>query len=114
MIVDLAPIFEKVKGRHLVFSQNNKVIREGILIGFNVKSFNLHFDLQNIKTKTNKALELPYPFNIIKKDKSLLFDYRISNLKPLISKAELEQFIKENGKQPSRFFDSIIAISAIK
>lgn len=114
MVADLTPVFEKVRGKHLVFSQNDKVIREGILTDFNVKSFNLRFDLQNDKTNNIKAIELPYPFNIMKQKGSLLFDYRISNLKSLISKTELTQFIEENNKQPSRFFDSIVMVSLKK
>lgn len=112
--MDLTPIFEKVKGKHLIFTQNGKIIKDGILTSFNVKSFNLRFDLQNTKTNSIKAFELPYPFNIIKQDKSLVFDYRLSNLKSLIDKAELIDFIKENNKQPSHLLDSTINISVIK
>lgn len=111
---DLTPVFERVKGKHLIFSQNNKVIREGILTDFNVKSFNLRFDLQNIKTNNIKAIELPYPFNITKQNKSLVFDYRLVNLGSMIDKTELAQFIQENHKQPSRFFDSTVIISVHK
>lgn len=114
MVVDLTPVFEKVRGKHLIFSQDGKTIREGILADFNVKSFNLRFDLQNIKTRNIKAIELPYPFNITKQNKSLVFDYRIANLGSMIDKAELVQFIQENHKQPSRFFDSTVVVSLNK
>lgn len=114
VIVDLTQTFQKVEGRKLTFIHEGKVLREGELVKFTSKGFNLKFDIKNMKNDNVKALELPYPFNITKIKNSLIFDYNISHLKDLIKKEEIEQFIEDNQKVVSRFYNSTITITLNK
>lgn len=111
MFRDLSPVFEKVKGKHIIFAQNDKIIKEGILVDFSLKSLNLRFDILSEDGETIKSVEVPYPFNILKENRTLVFDYRISNLKKLVKAESIKSFIQENNKVPSRYFNSLVKIS---
>lgn len=113
-IIDLTPTFSKVEGRHLTFTHDNKILRDGILVKFSSKGFNLKFDIKNPKTDNVKAIELPYPFNITKDKNSLIFDYNISHIKDLVKKSDIEEFIEENQKIVSRFYNSTVTITLNK
>ena len=113
-IVDLTPVFSKVEGRHLTFIHDNKVLRDGILLNFSSKGFNLKFDIKSIKTDNTKTLEVPYPFNITKNKNSLIFDYNVSHIKEFIKSEELENFIEMKEKIVSRFYNSTITIKLNK
>lgn len=108
IIRDLEPVFKKVINRRLVFIHDNKVIRSGMLTSYSAKSFNLKFELQN--NGIIKALELPYPFNLYKENNTLVFDYRISNIKDMIKQSELDEFIEDNEKVVSPFYNSTISV----
>lgn len=111
-IKDLGPTFKQVINRHLSFVHDNKVIRDGILVGFSARGFNLKFDLK--KNDTVKPLELPYPFNISKDKHSLIFDYKVSHIEDIIVEDDLEAFIEDNGKAVSPFYNSTIRITLSK
>ena len=109
-IVDLTSAFSKAEGKRLTFIHDNKVLRDGILVKFRSKGFNLKFDMRCDNFDTIKSLELPYPFNIEKNDNALIFDYNISHIKDLIKKEYIEEFIEDNQKTVSRFYNSTITI----
>lgn len=59
---------------------NNKVLKTGKLTLFNVKQYFIRFYIETDK-KTNKVLELPYPFLIDKHDMGICtLNYKISSL----------------------------------
>jgi len=92
--------------RDVVFSMDNKIIKEGKLILFSQKDYYLIFHLKNSNGE-HKKYELPYPFNIERKDNYLKFDYKIES----ISKNDSELYyrlLSLNKKQVSRFFNNKI------
>lgn len=114
VIKDLGPTFNQIINRRVTFTVDNKIVRDGILIGFSAKSFNLKFDFENDKTELTKSIELPYPFNISKIKHSLVFDYKVSNLNNIIKAEELDKFIEENGKIVSKYYNSAVTITLRK
>ncbi len=90
--------------RDVVFSMDNKIIKEGKLILFSQKDYYLIFHLKN-SNGDNKKYELPYPFNIDKENNYLMFDYKIES----ISKNDSELYyrlLSLNKNQVSRFYNN--------
>lgn len=90
--------------RDIVFSMENKIIKEGKLILFSQKDYYLIFHLKN-NTGETKKYELTYPFNIKKIDNYLMFDYKIES----ISKNDSELYyrlLSLNKNQVSRFYNN--------
>ena len=92
--------------RDVVFSMDNKIIKEGKLILFSQKDYYLIFHLKN-SNGDNKKYELPYPFNIDREKNYLTFDYKIES----ISKNDSELYyrlLSLNKNQVSRFYNNKI------
>jgi hypothetical protein len=92
--------------RDVVFSMDNKIIKEGKLILFSQKDYYLIFHLKN-NNGEHKKYELPYPFSIERNSNYLTFDYKIES----ISKNDSELYyrlLSLNKNQVSRFFNSKI------
>lgn len=92
--------------RDIVFSMDNKIIKEGKLILFSQKDYYLIFHLKN-SNGDNKKYELPYPFHINREKNYLTFDYKIES----ISKNDSELYyrlLSLNKNQVSRFFNNKI------
>jgi len=90
--------------RDVVFSMDNKIIKEGKLILFSQKDYYLIFHLKN-SNGDNKKYELPYPFNIDREKNYLTFDYKIES----ISKNDSELYyrlLSLNKNQVSRFYNN--------
>ena len=92
--------------RDIVFSMDNKIIKEGKLMLFSQKDYYLIFHLKN-SNGDNKKYELPYPFDINREKNYLTFDYKIES----ISKNDSELYyrlLSLNKNQVSRFFNNKI------
>jgi hypothetical protein len=58
---------------------NNKVLKTGKLTLFNIKQYFIRFYIETDK-KTNKILELPYPFLIENNDGVCTLNYKLTSL----------------------------------
>jgi len=65
--------------KKVVFVNENKKYKEGILLLFSVKDFYLNFTI-SCDRKERKILEIPFPFDCRFKKYHIEFDYHISNL----------------------------------
>lgn len=64
--------------KHIILVFDNKKYKEGKLILFKHNTFHLKLTLKN--DKNNKNLEIPVPYDIIKENEDIVFDYRINTL----------------------------------
>jgi len=64
--------------KHIVLFFNNKKYKEGRLLLFKCNAFHLKLTLKS--EKNNKNLEIPVPYNIIRDNDNIVFDYRLSTL----------------------------------
>jgi len=101
-VEDLNKTFNEYFYKKFTFILDNKVLKEGRLKLFSMKSFNLKFflvDGENIKT-----LEIPYPFVLNKIANGYIFDYRLEKFK-LLKKTELLDTILEENNIKSRLYN---------
>lgn len=107
-IVDLNDVFNDYFFKKISFILDGKIIKEGRLKLFTMKSFNLKFFIID-NADDIKNIELPYPFKITKNKEGYLFDYRLSSFK-LIKNPEQIYDLTEEDFVKSRFFDKILEI----
>ena len=94
--------------RDVVFSFENKIIKEGKLILFSKKDYYIIFYIKN-NNGEQKKYEIPYPFNILKEEKYLKISYKLEE----ISKNNSELYFRLmslNQKNNSRFYNSVITM----
>lgn len=70
---------KKALQKKLIFEVNNKTLREGKLILFNIKDFYITFSIITSKN-IPKTYELPVPYDIKSNSKGIIFDYTIKNI----------------------------------
>lgn len=95
--------------RDVVLSLNSKIIKEGKLVLYNRKDYYFHLYLKMPNNNQQKKVEIPYPFNIIRKDNYLILDYTLQS----ISKNDNELYFKLmslSQKCNSKFYNTKILI----
>ena len=75
--------------KNVSFVLNDKVYKKGRMLIYAINDFYLYFILKN-DNQQNKNLEVPIPFDIIKTESGLVFDYTFETL----SKGNTELFFK--------------------
>lgn len=90
------------------FILDGKVIKEGKLKLFSMKSFNLKFFLID-ENNSIKTLEMPYPFRLIRHKNGYVFDYRLEAFR-LLKKTELLDNLIEENFVKSRYFDKQLIV----
>jgi hypothetical protein len=65
--------------KKVVFVNENKQYKEGVLLLFSVKDFYLNFTI-SCDRKERKILEIPFPFDCRFRKNHIEFDYHITNL----------------------------------
>lgn len=103
IVADLNEVFNNLFYKNFTFILDNKIIKNGRLKLFVMKSFNLKFFLID-NTDEAKAFELPYPFDLIKTDEGYIFDYRVKKIKTL-KRTELLDNLEADDVHKSRFYD---------
>jgi hypothetical protein len=87
---------------------DGKTIKTGKFILFNQKYFFLVLILFNAAKKKQEKIDIPIPFNIIKHNNKISFDYRISSLvqnnKELLEEIQKIKFVK------NKFINKILNI----
>lgn len=91
---------------------NNKVLKTGKLTLFNIKQYFIRFNIETDK-KTNKVLELPYPFSIENKDGICTFNYKLSSL--CNNHTATVNMLKEVSKiNANKIYDNVVSIITLK
>lgn len=65
--------------KKVIFINENKHYKEGVLLLFSVKDFYLNFTI-SCDRKEKKIIEIPYPFEFRSKKNHLEFDYHLNQL----------------------------------
>ena len=89
---------------------NNKVIREGKLILFNLKDYYIEC-MFIVKDNQRKTYEIPAPFAIDIHENKILFDYTIETAtnNNLNNNVAIKMLALEAGKK-SKFYDNVLTI----
>lgn len=103
--------------KHIVFKQNQKIFRQGILLLFKQDHFQLNLTLRNtFNEKDQFSLDLPFPpkWEYYQEDSVLYLDYRnYTYLKTPESRKRLDNLIKTHNNLlhiNSRYYDTIIEL----
>jgi len=92
------------------FNLKNKTLKEGRILLFNVKDFYINF---TIKTKKDvvKTYEIPMPFSVSSRGRSVTFDYSIDHISKndIIIQTLITLLQTKVGKK-SKFFNNTLTI----
>ena len=96
--------------RDIKLTINNKVLREGKLILFNLRDYYIECTLIN-KNNQQKVYEIPVPFDIDIQSKHILFNYGIKQ----VAKRDVENIVtikmlSSNIGKKSKFYDNTLTI----
>ena len=87
---------------------NNKVLKTGKLTLFNIKQYFIRFYIETDK-KTNKVLELPYPFLMNVDDGMCTLNYKLTSL--CNNHSEMVNALRSVGKSnANKIYDNIVSI----
>lgn len=87
---------------------NNKVLKTGKLTLFNIKQYFIRFYIETDK-KTNKVLELPYPFLMNVDDGMCTLNYKLTSL--CNNHTETVNALRGVGKSnANKIYDNIVSI----
>ena len=108
-MADIEDTLKTLLQRQVRFVVNNKVLKEGRIVVFNIKDFYISFVIHTKKQQT-KTYEIPVPYSISTHKNNVLFNY--SN--KLIAKNSkcftlIKVISKEIGKK-SKLFDNMLTI----
>jgi hypothetical protein len=99
---------KKLLQRNIKLQANDKVLKEGKFILFNVKDFYIIFTFRNIKNEIKKY-EIPIPFKVRYGDETTVFDYRFKRL--AVPNAPILMKIKcLNTTKKSKFYNTTVQI----
>lgn len=90
---------------------NNKILKSGKLTLFNIKQYFIRFYIETDK-KTQKIIELPYPFKLEYTDASLCtLNYKLTSL--CNNHTQTVGMLKTINKNTShKIYDSVVTITA--
>ena len=112
MNIDLyTKILQSFLQSRITITCNNKVIKTGRLTLFNLKQYFIKFYIETDK-KTNKVLELPYPFKIECDGKMCTLNYKLSSLCNN-HKATVDSFKKIDKSNANKIYDNVVSIVAL-
>ena len=87
----------------------DKILKSGQLILFRAKEFHYIFTIKNAKNEL-KEYQLPYPFKLIKKYKSLGFSYKLNEFYRNNESVELQTKIVDRYKK-NKLYDNVVYIT---
>ena len=96
--------------RDVQFVVNDKILREGKLIVFNIKDFYISFIIHTKKNLT-KTYDIPLPYGVVVTQNTVILDYTLRNVhynKPSIKRL-IETICKTIGKK-SKLYDTCLTI----
>ena len=98
--------------KNIKLQVNEKVLKEGKLILFNVKDFYVIFTIKIHPKNELKKYEIPIPYHASIENGEGVFDYRFQNL----SSKNSQLYVKIkclNTNKKSRFYDSVLNIKSV-
>ena len=96
--------------RDIKFTINDKVLREGKLILFNLKDYYIECTMIN-KNDQHKMYEVPVPFNITITPNKVLYDYSILRAtKRNVDNRIAVKMLASNVGKKSKFYDNTLII----
>lgn len=106
-MIDVERTINTFLQRNTTFLIDNKSIKKGKLVLFNVKDFYLIFHLKS--GNDQKKYELPYPFKVYMEEGKIVLDYTIDTLSQNNDNL-LYRIMSLNRKKNSKIFNSKIVI----
>ena len=101
---DTEEVFKYFLQRNVVFSLDNKIVKEGSLILYKQNDYYISLYLKN-NNHEQKKFEIPYPFSIERKNNYFVLNYTMSS----ISKGDSELYFRLmslNQNSKSRFYNT--------
>jgi len=96
--------------RDVQFTVNDKILREGKLIVFNIKDFYISFIIHTIKNQT-KTYDIPLPYQIFCAPGRMILDYKLHNVHYNKSDTlELIESISTSIGKKSKLYDNHLTI----
>ena len=107
---DLQRCMKTILQRDVKFVINNKILREGKLILFNLKDYYIEC-VFIVKDNKQKLYEIPAPFKIRTTDNTIEFDYttRTITRNHLSNGVAIKMLVHDLGKK-SKFYDNVLTI----
>ena len=102
--------FKDLLQRDIQFVLNDKILREGKLIVFNIKDFYVSFVIHTKKNQT-KTYDIPLPYGVFTNQTDVVLDYTLKHVhynKPSIGRL-IEDIGKSVGKK-SKLYDTYLTI----
>lgn len=106
-MIDIEHTINSFLQKQINFVVENKSIKKGRLVLFNVKDFHLIFILKI--NNEQKRYEIPYPFNVYHEGKKIVLDYTIDALSQK-NDLLLYKIMGLNRKKTSKLFDTKLII----
>ena len=108
--INLKKSLETILQRNVKFCVNDKILREGKIILYNLKDFTLEFTIITKKDQ-KKTYEIPVPFGVAQEPNRVLFDYSVSTLCRQNSKHMCDiKLISSSIPKKSKLYDNILYI----
>ena len=101
------PFFQK----EIAIVLDNKTLRQGKLLLFNIKDFYLHFTL--LINDNKKCFEMPYPFSMYKESissTSLILDYKLNTFTKNMPEIENCVRVLYKKEKHMKYFDNFVKI----
>jgi hypothetical protein len=105
---DIEEQFKYFLQRHIIFSIDGKIIKEGKLMLFNKKDYYLILYIKN-NNQEQKKYEIPYPFSSRMDNNRLVLDYKLES----ISNKDVELYYRLaslNQTTNSKFFNTTVSV----
>ena len=111
LLIQLQDSIAGILQKNLKFSINDKTIKEGRLLLYNIKDYYIIFTLRTPKDIV-KAYEIPMPFHISKVSGNLYFNYSVAGLtKGDPDKQILIKLLLAKIGKKSKFYDNTLTIA---
>jgi len=103
VIEEIENTFKDLLLSEINFCINDKIIKKGKLLNLSIKDFYIVFLLE-VQKGGKKTYEIPYPFHILKNNKSILFDYKVDTFvhNDPVKYVKVKNF---KPKKNSKFYD---------
>tara|TARA_Y100001972_G_scaffold94860_1_gene116655 strand:- start:19 stop:345 length:327 start_codon:yes stop_codon:yes gene_type:complete len=93
--------------REVKITSRKRVLGTGQILLYELKDFNIKLQFTN-----NKKIEILYPFSIIKKHKTIFFDYSMNHIhqEDIIQKVRIKNMVKNTR---NKYYDLLLSIEQL-
>lgn len=104
---ELEATLKELLQQNLQFTINEKAWKTGKFLFFKQNIFHIELHLQN---KKREKIDIPFPFDIIKSDGSIIFSYK---LKSLIWDGKIVSRVLETTETKNKYFNNHLEIKIL-